>query len=112
MDNVNPSHYKDKAIETIDCIYSALGHQGTIDYCNGNVIKYVSRWRQKNGIEDLKKAQWYLNKAISYCGKTNQPSVNKVPDWLTFRGVSESPFQAPKEDKTVYYFGNPDAHAA
>ena len=34
-------------------------------YFVGNIIKYVSRFRKKNGIEDLKKAQWYLNRLIS-----------------------------------------------
>ena len=35
-----------------------------LDYFEGNVVKYISRWRKKNGIEDLKKAQWYLNYLI------------------------------------------------
>lgn len=35
-----------------------------MDFCEGNVVKYVTRWKYKNGIEDLKKAQWYLQKII------------------------------------------------
>lgn len=64
-DNVNsPKHYTQGGIETIDYIKAKLGTQGTIAYCMGNVIKYTSRWQDKNGLEDLKKADWYLDYAI------------------------------------------------
>ena len=65
MENVNnPKHYNRGNIETIDYLESTLGHQGFLDYCLGNVLKYVSRWRDKNGLEDLRKAQWYLNRSV------------------------------------------------
>ena len=65
LDAVNsPPHYNKGKIETIEYLESALGHQGFLDYCLGNVLKYVSRWRHKGGPEDLRKAQWYLNRAI------------------------------------------------
>lgn len=64
-DNVNhPSHYADKGIEVIDYIRDTLPPSGFVDYCLGNVLKYVSRWRKKGGVEDLKKAQVYLNWAV------------------------------------------------
>lgn len=60
-DNVHhPSHYADKGIEVIDYIRDTLSPEGFVDYCIGNVIKYISRWRKKNGLEDLEKAQVYL----------------------------------------------------
>ncbi len=58
-DNINPSHYKQGNIEVIDFI---LDQQ--LNYLEGNVVKYVSRYKYKNGLEDLKKAQWYLNKIM------------------------------------------------
>lgn len=61
---INPSHYKDKAIETIDIIKSELTTDGFEGFLAGNVLKYVSRYRNKNGIEDLKKAKWYLERLI------------------------------------------------
>ena len=57
-DKINPTYYRGK-IEVADFI-----REYQLDYFEGNVIKYVSRWRKKNGIEDLKKAQWYLNYLI------------------------------------------------
>lgn len=65
-DNVHqPQHYQHNGIETIDYIAAALGSDAFRDYCIGNVIKYVSRWRHKNGEEDLRKANVYLNWAIN-----------------------------------------------
>lgn len=65
-DNVNhPNHYKTGGIETIDYIRAKLGDEGTVAYCMGNVMKYTSRWQDKNGLEDLKKADWYLDYAIN-----------------------------------------------
>ena len=56
---VGGSHYKDKAIQPWDYIAS-----NKLGYLEGNVVKYVSRWREKGGLEDLKKAQHYLTKLI------------------------------------------------
>lgn len=36
-----------------------------LDFFEGNCVKYLARWKYKNGVQDLKKAQWYLNKLIS-----------------------------------------------
>lgn len=65
-DNVNhPQHYQANGIETIDVIEAwTKDLDGIVAVCAANVIKYISRWNKKNGIEDLKKAQWYLNKLI------------------------------------------------
>lgn len=71
-DNVNhPDHYKTGGIETIDYIRAKLGDEGTVAYCMGNVIKYTSRWKDKNGLEDLKKAAWYLDYAINLLENNN-----------------------------------------
>ena len=59
-----PSHYADKEIEVIDYIQDTLSEEEFEGYCMGNVIKYVSRYKHKNGVEDLKKARYYLNKVI------------------------------------------------
>ena len=62
-DTINPSHYKQGDVECIDAIKSATG-DGFTGYLTGNVLKYVWRWKLKNGIEDLKKARWYLERLI------------------------------------------------
>ena len=62
-DNVNhPSHYADSAIECIDAMEAMMTPEQFIGYLRGNLFKYQWRYEKKNGIEDLKKAQWYLEK--------------------------------------------------
>jgi len=56
---INPQHYKQGNIEVIDFILDQK-----FSYLEGNIIKYVSRYKYKNGLEDLKKAQWYLERLI------------------------------------------------
>jgi|TARA_R100001480_G_scaffold150669_2_gene151511 hypothetical protein len=62
VDMVNsPPHYNEAGIECIDAIAAALG-DGFEFYLQGNVIKYLWRYRYKNGTEDLNKAEWYLKR--------------------------------------------------
>ena len=56
---VGGSHYKDLAIQPIAYILA-----NELGFAEGNVVKYVTRWRAKNGIEDLRKAQHYLELLI------------------------------------------------
>ena len=59
-DPVNsPKHYTQGHMEVITAI-EGLG----LDYHQGNVLKYVSRYRYKNGIEDLRKAKWYIDRLL------------------------------------------------
>ena len=58
LDVINPTYYK-KGIETIDYIESK-----DMCYLEGNVVKYISRYKEKNGVEDLRKCAWYLEKLI------------------------------------------------
>lgn len=65
VDNVNhPKHYGQGYIECIDYIADFLTYDEYIGYLRGNVAKYLHRWRYKNGLEDLKKAQWYLARLV------------------------------------------------
>ncbi|RKC16336.1 hypothetical protein JU72_03036 [Listeria monocytogenes] len=64
-DNVNnPAHYTAGGIETLDYIKAKVSDYPS--YAVGNILKYVSRYEHKNGIEDLKKAQFYLNDLIEW----------------------------------------------
>ena len=57
-DNINPPYYR-KAIEVADFIEAY-----DMDYFSGNVVKYICRYKEKNGLEDLLKAKWYLERVI------------------------------------------------
>lgn len=57
-------HYKEMVVQPVEFI-----QMNNIPYIEGNVIKYVCRWRKKNGIEDLKKAKHYLELLIAFESK-------------------------------------------
>lgn len=65
-DMVNhPAHYTQGGIECIDAIKAAVtGLTGIEAVCTGNIIRYIWRWKFKNGLEDLKKCRWYIDKLI------------------------------------------------
>lgn len=67
IDLVNhPPHYKSKSgLETIDVIDAFTSElNGTEAYYIGNILKYLCRWKQKDGFRDLRKARWYLNRLL------------------------------------------------
>lgn len=72
METVNhPNHYQSETgLETIDIIEAVtFDLKGVEAFDIGNVIKYISRFTKKNGLEDLKKAAWYLDHAIKHIEK-------------------------------------------
>ena len=79
-DMVNhPDHYKTKSgLETIDVIEAFTdGLNGGEATNTGNVIKYICRWKKKNGLEDLEKARWYLNRLIDLVKKKEEEDRTK-----------------------------------
>lgn len=76
-DNVNnPDHYMTGGIAVIDYIKAKLDNEGFVAYCMGNVMKYTSRYKHKNGKEDLLKAQKYLGWAIENLQDTDSNATN------------------------------------
>ena len=68
-DMVNsPAHYGNGSIECIEYIEDFLTTEEFIGYLRGNIAKYLHRFRYKNGLEDLKKAEWYLNRLSQTMG--------------------------------------------
>ena len=77
MDAVNPTHYKQGPVEAIDAIESAtINKKGLVAVCTGNIIKYLWRCEDKNGLEDLYKAKWYLDKLIAEKEKQSKKNAN------------------------------------
>lgn len=66
----SPAHYTQGGIEAIEGIAAATaGLEGLDAVCTGNAIKYFWRWKHKNGVEDLKKAKWYIEYLIQHLEK-------------------------------------------
>lgn len=66
-DAVNhPSHYTQGGIECIEAIKNSMSQEAFNGYLKGNALKYLWRYTNKgNPVEDLKKAQWYINRLLS-----------------------------------------------
>lgn len=76
LDMINsPSHYTSGNIECIDAIKEATKHlDGFEGYLTGNIIKYLWRYKHKNGVEDLRKAAWYLDRLVGSVEDDHQES--------------------------------------
>lgn len=83
LDNqVDGNHYKELKIQPVEYI-----HANNIPYMEGNVIKYVTRWRGKNGIKDLEKAKHYIELLIEMENKRLDG------EWIKYDGESEHPLK-------------------
>lgn len=58
---IHPTHYQNCSVECIDVMLMTFGYQMTYDFCVLNAFKYIWRYKNKNGTEDLKKARYYVN---------------------------------------------------
>ena len=71
MDKVNhPMHYTEGKIECIEYIEDKLTPEEYRGYIKGNVLKYITREKHKNGDEDIRKAKWYLDRLVSRLGES------------------------------------------
>ena len=70
----HPSHYNQGKFECIDVMVETFGKEATQDFCLLNAFKYVWRTGEKNGVEDVKKARWYLDKYLELEGEKDGQS--------------------------------------
>ena len=78
-DAVNhPTHYTSGGIECIDAMESAFGIEWVQHFCACNAFKYIFRFLHKNGMEDIEKAVWYLNKYTELERKKVHEEVRKL----------------------------------
>lgn len=79
VDMVNhPPHYQSATgLEVIDVIEAFTSELTGIEaVCTGNVLKYICRWKKKNGLQDLEKTKWYLDKLIDHVKSQNTKECN------------------------------------
>lgn len=128
-DNINhPKHYELDKIECIDAMEMTQGRGAVMSFCLCNAFKYLWRHNRKNGLEDIKKANWYLDKYIElaekskaeinekfgymdggYCDTDNCDSKSIKPIWtdqMTDASKPKEPINfmdAPKELKDQFF---------
>jgi len=66
MKQIGGNHYEKQKIQPIEYIEA-----NNLSFCEGNVVKYITRWKYKNGLEDLEKAKWYLERIIKNVKESN-----------------------------------------
>ena len=78
-DMVNhPSHYETGKFECIDVMLETQGEEAVKNFCLCNALKYIYRHQRKNGVEDIKKAKWYIDKFLELSEK-----LEEIPEILT-----------------------------
>lgn len=78
-DHINPDHYKAScSLECIDIMRTMFGDEETAFFCLCNSFKYLWRYKNKNGEEDLKKADWYLTYVDKICFQRVEEDWNWV----------------------------------
>lgn len=71
-DPINPNHYKQGKVECIDAIASAtVNKTGLEAVCVANIIKYLWRYEEKNGLEDVRKGNWYYERLLEILENNN-----------------------------------------
>ncbi len=87
-DPTNPDHYKSStSLECIEEMEIIFGDLGVTYFCVCNAWKYIRRWKNKNGAEDLKKAKWYIEKAWALIdGEFVMPTRSGLANLLTRMG--------------------------
>lgn len=96
---VQGTHYKNKAIQPWDYISS-----NNLGYLEGNVVKYVSRWKEKGGYADLQKARHYLDKLIEIEGMKPKENTNDLSNAIVTGPIYAGlPSQFPVEQALAKY---------
>ena len=66
-DKINPPHYQRNGMECIDAIEAAIQNLSGVEaYATGSAIKYLWRWKEKGGKDDLNKAKWFIQKMVAH----------------------------------------------
>lgn len=80
-EKINPTYYKQGKYETIDVILDVTKKlPGDEAYLIGNIIKYVSRYNSKNGIEDIEKARWYAKRLSRLLKEKEESELTELPN--------------------------------
>ena len=74
-DPIKPNHYKNGKMEAIKIMQNSLSDEEYKGFLKGLIIKYLYRADSKNGLEDYKKAQWYMNELVKVLEKKQNENM-------------------------------------
>jgi hypothetical protein len=90
-DPINPNHYKQGGIESIDAIKAFMSEEAFKGFLKGNCQKYLFRYEKKNGIEDLRKCQWYLDRLVQELKKEKDSFHKDIAARFELQDVCQEP---------------------
>ncbi len=90
----HPVHYTNTSIECIDAMTETQGDNAVINFCVCNAFKYLWRHNSKNGFEDIRKAAWYLNKAVSLYDSEKEDQYEESSGLHSFEKSVQAPVGA------------------
>lgn len=109
-DSINPNHYVFGGIETIEYLKAKLTPEEYRGFLKGNVLKYVSMEAEKNGLEDLKKDKWYLDKLIEFENDRKLLPVESIEKIEDFKAIYAPKIKMTSEQKEEFmaFVNSPD----
>lgn len=103
---VGGDHYKSKDIQPWDAIDCWLSPEAGQGFYQGNVIKYIARYREKGGVEDLKKARHYLDRLIELTPPQDLGAITEQASESASESASDSVYLATGcESEGLYHLG-------
>ncbi len=103
VDRINPDHYKkETSLECIESMEIIFGMDAVFNFCICNAWKYIWRWKNKNGIEDLHKADWYITRAWRYCkpDDARMATISRMKNYIS-TNIDEWEAKKHEEEPTV-----------
>lgn len=82
-ENINPAHYRQDKVQCIDAMRYVFGDKFVMAFCVCNVLKYMWRFADKNGEEDVDKAKWYMNYFKMLLNINADKILSKIPFNMT-----------------------------
>lgn len=79
IDAINPSHYRQEKVQCIDAMRYLFGDKAVINFCLCNVFKYLWRYEDKNGDEDVEKSKWYIGEIKRIINANADDILNTIP---------------------------------
>lgn len=102
-----PQHYADSGIQCIEAIEASMSEEAYKGFLKGNVLKYVWRYEKKNqadnGLEDLKKAKWYLKELIAHIELKQEPEFDENGCKDGFCPMPGVRYDLPPDNKDMFH---------
>lgn len=103
-DPINPTHYKDGAVECIEALEACSSDEGFRAHLKLTAIAYLWRYEKKNGVEDVKKAKWYIERLIAHLEDLEAAALECKDGFCPMPGVRyDTPIQGASGEDHIFF---------